>query len=179
MFDAIYGNCNLTVKNQCFVLVNTFNNKMQQCLCIQTGTLCRPKKFIHNTCDEFEITSDIPVEEIGNCDLLEKKLGGLMGCFFYPKDATIRFLGNCNDPKSKMKEMLSEWERECMAKTTIVRFHHLSVKATLPMEPEEEEEEEEDDDEYDRSDDDEDNSDENGDKEEWLSDDELPSGDCK
>ena len=162
--------------------VKIFNKTMSRsykCLCIQTDTLCRPKKFIHNACDEFEITSDIPVEDIGSCDLLDKKLGGVMGCFFYPKDATIRFLGKCNDPKLKMKEMLSEWETECMAKTTIVRIHHLSVKATLPMEPEEEEEDEEEDDEYDRSDDDEDNSAEEDDKEEWPSDDELPSGECK
>lgn len=141
-------------------------------LCIQTDTLCKPKKHVHLTCDEFEITSDVPVHKIHECEVLNVKLWGCLGCYFYPKDATIRFFDS-NDPRKSMKDKLEKWEKERKANLSSVRFQQWSVKEVLP--PEEEEIDE--DDEYENNTDDEGEeeegepvvADDEDDKDEWMS----------
>ena len=148
--------------------------KSKTALCIQTDTLCNTKKFKHYDCDLFEITSDTPVENIHKCELLHVSLSGRMGCYVYPKDATIRFKTH-HDSREMMKELKEAWELECKNNASVIRIQHLSVKTDFVAD---EEEEEEDDDEYD-TENDEENEGEEDDKEEWFSDDELPSNNNK
>jgi hypothetical protein len=149
-------------------------------LSLETNTSAQRKKFVHHTCEEFEITSDTPISDIVTCELLNLKLGGDMGCFFYPKDAVIHFFGT-TDQKEMLDAAMKEWDKKCREDTSCPRSHHFSVESTpLPNVNGEEEEDDEDDD-YNESDDEEEEDAAVGedDKEEWPSDDELPEEDSR
>ena len=146
-------------------------------LCLETNAPALKKKFVHHTCEEFEITSDTPIDDILACELLNMKLGGDIGCYFYPRDAVIRFF-NTTDQAGGLLDASKEWDKKCREDTTCVRSHHFSVESTPLPNVNGEEEEEDEEDEYNESDDeDDDDVVEEDDKDEWPSDDELPEED--
>jgi hypothetical protein len=144
-------------------------------LSLDTNTPSPKKKFVHHSCDSFEITSDSPISDIVTCELLNVKLGGCMGCYFYPRDAVILFF-DTTDQIGALQNALKEWDKKCREDTTCVRSHHFSVESTpLPSVNREEEEEEEEEDESC----DEEEEDVAPEEDVWPSDDELPEEDTR
>ena len=96
----------------------------------------------------FRITSDFMVSDIMNCDLLEQKLPGEMGAYFYPEDAVIECLDGDVKIETLMTEYVKQWESKQREEDserhhTYQLTHSVALEEVHEDEFEEEEEEEE------------------------------------
>ena len=65
-----------------------------------------PKKYIHHETNSWIITSDVPIREMLNANVLSKALPGLLGCYVLPSDSLLSF----RDVKSEHKKVLERWK---------------------------------------------------------------------
>ena len=136
-----------------------------------------PLSHLHHEGDGFRITSNVPIEKIADCDVLQSKQFGSFGCYFYPSDSVIEILNYKGDPQTFFKDELSVWKEQCDEDAFQDFVYHLSVESRHndPIEGADEDEEEE---ELENGSEEEEENDELMDEidkeEDWPSDDEVP-----
>ena len=54
------------------------------CISLETGrTAAAQKAHLHLHTDMYRVTSDVPPEGLCDCDVLERTLPGVLGCYFF------------------------------------------------------------------------------------------------
>ena len=104
-------------------------------------TLSQPKSQIHVKEEDFEISSDVPKEDILTTKLLDKVLPGRTGTYLLPHDAVIRM----TKTDTTINNVYGLFEKEQTSQTArSIQINHLDV-ATQPTEqPMDEDDDEED-----------------------------------
>jgi hypothetical protein len=92
-------------------------------------------KYIHASGGDWFITSDIPLTfEFLSCDLLEMVLPGLLGCFFYPADATFHTTNTEHTSMSHYLHLVGVGHELTLSKqhkATFAQMNHLTVKQEI------------------------------------------------
>ena len=125
-----------------------------------------PRKHVHLQAGGMTVSSDVPVECIHECDVLDVRLPGELGCYVYPSDAVLH-VSNEN-ALTFMVRYRKETTTKQRQMVEAEQYNHLTVaKRESQARGEEEEEEEEDgEDGEDEDEEDEDNDDEDHEEEE-------------
>lgn len=126
-----------------------------------------PRKHVHLHAGSMTVSSDVPVECIHECDVLDVRLPGELGCYVYPSDAVLHVSNeNALTFMARYRKETATKQRQMVEAE---QYNHLTV-AKRESNPRREEEEEEDEDgedgEEEDNDEDEDGDDEDGDDEE-------------
>ena len=97
---------------------------------------------VHMTEEDFEITSSVPVTEIGTCQVLSKAYPGRIGRYILPKDSVIT-LGRGETTTADVRKLL-DMERSSIAHAHSNRMNHVTVQTQEDTHEDEYESEEED-----------------------------------
>lgn len=100
---------------------------MRTGVALETEEDSKPTRaFVHDRTNEWEITSDVPIEDISDCDVLERQVPGRLGCYLLPKDAVFSLVGATHTATCEWKSFLHAGvSTEGRVSRTVV--NHLSV----------------------------------------------------
>lgn len=108
---------------------------------LRSNTLVSEKPHVHAQGKEWRITSDLPLEAVLKCELLEQPLFGELNRYLLPHDACI-FMSDCKTVKEYNKSlaaMKAKWMDQCMENDGAKQVYHITLSAQHLMEWGEEE----------------------------------------
>lgn len=100
-----------------------------------------PKKHVHVRTEDWQITSDTPMDEsLLSCDLLPRSLPGKLGCYILPKDSVLTRVNGMPCDVAYYQSLLSQESTRTELRRIPDIVHHITVSSDI-LESEEEEEE--------------------------------------
>ena len=95
-----------------------------------------PRRHVHAQGPDWEVTSDVPVDQLSTCDVLARALPGALGCYFFPADAVL-----CSD--RPLAALLAREREQLRITADLLALNHLTVEEEEEDEPAREEDDEE------------------------------------
>lgn len=95
---------------------------MPCCVSLESGRRAAARKHVHLCTDAWEVTSDVPPEEVGVCNVLERTFPGVLGRYFFPRDAVLKTAA------ASLEAVLHDEREQLRMAAEAVALNHISVE---------------------------------------------------